>query len=178
MGGTAYRIGRYVLSHGDWFWDDIPEDGIENPAFYTTYMVACEIWKQWTSHKIDKELSLETLFGVKQGEDGNYYLGDKSPRTWFFNTLKSQNKTIDYWPELSLNFKDRSDKNGNYLPPPYYFLQSPIGDNNIVIMPKPKRFTIKELWELDWLWEKGFCNCPLPFVEALLFEKAMLLFNI
>lgn len=153
MGGWSNRIAHYEVSQMDYYYDKIVEDG-ESLGYYESTTVEAKFKNLLTKEEKMVNVKLSDLHDFIKNEDGSYCLSNNENKnlfTWLWNTLKSNNVIIKSAFKLSVNIAREYWNNM-----PVYYLNSKIGDNELIVSTKKVEFEIEDLSQISWLASKGF----------------------
>jgi len=150
MGGIAWRVGDYSLVIKDYEYPKEYDDNDNQLPLDENHIFNVTVRSELNSSKKELQVPLHELYDLDKNK---HFLneGGKTPREWLFNKLKATSG-IFIVPELPLFF----DRSSGQVPPPDYFLNSDIFDEDIKVSLEPRIFKITDLKEIDWLYSKGF----------------------
>ena len=102
------------------------------------------------------------IFPIKRKGEKKYKVHrrnkEKGFERWLFNLLKSKNIDIIEYPQLRLH-------NPHNIELRKYYLQSAIGDKNIIVGKKPVAHKIESVEDRKWLLENGFYDSIIEWIN-------------
>lgn len=152
MGRFIARINNYYVEYGDWMWDYVKDR--QDKEYYMTYNINATLENLDKKEKIDIEIPLIELVNIKKyrSKYGIDWVDDKSLHKWLFNHIKSKNEKVEGYPILRTarfdSFNEPKVEN--------YYLQTDIGDDDIVIKSIKKAIEIKNYGDFMWLSDRLF----------------------
>lgn len=156
MGGWSNRIGLYEVSQMDYYYDGIEEEN-QTLEYYKAKFVDVKLKNLKTKAEKIIAVPLSDLHDfVKHDDSDLYYMSsdneDKSLRNWLWNKLKSSNIRVVSAFKLNIHLSNSND----WSTCPNYYLNSPVGDENIKISIIPVELEITSIEQINWLGARGF----------------------
>ncbi len=160
MGRCVARIANQYLEHGDYVWDYVKDK--QSKEYYENYTIDATLKNVDTGKEKEIKIPLLELVDIKLNRK-TYSLswrGNKSLHEYLYKLVVDMKIQIKGTPYVGVYNRSISKK---------YFLQSKIGDDNIILAVKPRFMEIKKYEEYEWMAKNGldFTYCVKGKINIL-----------
>ncbi|MFW6219749.1 MAG: hypothetical protein ACOC33_02830 [bacterium] len=154
MGRYVAKINEHYVEYGDYFWDYIkrrkPKEYYENKFVEVDYENLATGEEKQIKIPITQFVKIRLLkkcytWEWKKDDEGSLH-------KWLYNYIKNELKEnievyvkLDVYPTISYWYNEKEKYTYDY------YLNSPIGDENIIITTKPKLMEITDYSQYVWL---------------------------
>ena len=153
MGGYANTIGEWTLYYGDWCWDYVKRR--QPLEYYEKHEFDGELKNRRTGEEEEIKIPLSALANFKLLKKYyDYEWKDEGLFMFLWNYLKEVKKyEVEVYLTVGINYNmiDRYREDYDTYYQMYYYLQSEIGDDNVILSHTPKTHIIKSIDDYRWL---------------------------
>lgn len=154
MGGLVWRAGDYEMSIMDYEYpEEYDEDGKEL-EIDPNHIFNVKIINLLKGSEKEKQVELKYLYSL---DENNHFEGygkeTKDPLDWLFEQVKAT-AGVKIIPSVNQRCSTKESRQS-----PEYYLQSDIGDDNVILGTEPRMFLLEDRSQGKWLAAKNLGYC-------------------